>query len=124
MASTQSNASHPHGHTFLASFHGGILRFLHREALFPALGGIFEKYDRFLEVHSGRDSATHAAIRYYSLSWNLYRRFVKDRARATAAGPGPERFLVWDIRAPDFRAAADTGARGLVADDVEALAAL
>src|SRR5690606_38631376 len=53
----------PHADTFLASFHGGLLRRLAKDKLFPVLAGIFENYERFEQVHSGADAETAAAIR-------------------------------------------------------------
>ena len=111
----------PHPQTFLASFHGGILRFLHSRGLYPVLGGIFEDYARFQEVLTARDVAIAAAVRYYSISWKLFRRYLKD---GDGKAPGADRFLVWDISASHFQAAAKAGLYGIVADDVDTLVLL
>jgi glycerophosphoryl diester phosphodiesterase len=138
------NAAGPHPDTFLGSFHGGILGYLAREKAFPALAGIFEDYRRFEEVYSGRDAETAAAIRYFSVSWDLFRTHVHEwtiasqrasrRPHPAAPGvavrkpmgvPGPDQFLVWDVKdESEFRAALSHGVRGLVADDVEAMVKL
>jgi glycerophosphoryl diester phosphodiesterase len=130
-----------HPDTFLASFHAGILRFLAREKLFPVLGGIFEDYARFREVHSGADAETAAAIRYFSVSWDIFKRHARecqeiaDRnalqaqvrpselellERRAPGVPDAELFLIWDIHGEtEFAAALSEGVRALVADDVE-----
>jgi glycerophosphoryl diester phosphodiesterase len=130
-----------HPDTFLASFHGGILRFLAREKLFPVLGGIFEDYARFREVHSGADAETAAAIRYFSVSWDIFKRHARecrelaDRnarqapvrpseldllTRTPPGVPDAELFLIWDIHGEaEFGAALSEGVRALVADEVE-----
>ncbi|MDB5103083.1 MAG: hypothetical protein JWP91_772 [Fibrobacteres bacterium] len=132
-----------HPDTFLASFHGGILRYLAGEKAFPVLGGIFERYDRFEEVHSGKDAETAVAIRHFSVSWDIFRKYVRESAAASeriarhapikpseldlltrkATGvPGAELFLIWDINGEkEFRAALTHEVRGLVSDDVETL---
>jgi hypothetical protein len=134
-------AAGAHPDTFLASFHMGILRFLAGEKLFPALGGIFEDYGRFREVHSGADAETAVAIRHFSVSWDVFRRYVRecretaDRnarqapvrpselellARQSPDVPDPELFLIWDIHGEkEFRAALSAGVRALVADEVD-----
>jgi glycerophosphoryl diester phosphodiesterase len=134
-------AAGPHPDTFLASFHGGILGCLAAERLYPALGGIFEDYGRFREVHSGRDAETASAIRWFSVSWSIFRRYrdecrgnAERRARQSselARAPEPAArgadgipdagaFLIWDIHGEkEFRAALGAGVRGVVADDVE-----
>ncbi len=139
-------ASSPHPDTFLASFHAGILRHVAKHKLFPVLAGIFEDYARFEDVHSGRDAETAAAIRHFSVSWELFRKLIRESAQAaqriprspprgkpvpeasarrTAGVPGPELFLVWDLKGEsEFRAALSHGIRGLVSDDVEAMAKL
>ena len=136
----------PHADTFLASFHGGILRYLARESLYPVLGGIFENYRRFEEVHSGKDAETAVAIRHFSVSWEIFRKYIRESrdaadrnarhapvrpsevdllARKPAGVPGPDLFLIWDIKGEkEFRAALSAGVRGLVADDVETLVKL
>lgn len=136
-------AAGPHPDTFLGSFHGGILRYAARAGLFPALAGIFEDYDRFEEVHSGRDAETAVAIRHFSVSWDIFRKYIRDSfaasdraarharvkpseleilSRRTSGVPGPELFLIWDINGEkDFRTALNYGVRGLVSDDVENL---
>ncbi len=136
-------AAGAHEDTFLASFHGGILRFLARERLFPVLGGIFENYDRFTAVHTGADAETAVAIRHFSVSWEIFRKYIRDSreaenrnarqapvrpsevdllARKTAGVPGPELFLIWDIKGEkEFKAALSAGVRGIVADDVETM---
>ena len=137
-------AAGAHADTFLASFHGGILRYLGKTRAFPVLGGIFEDYDRFQEVHSGKDAETAVAIRHFSVSWDIFRKYARDslyaaernarhaavkpteldllEARKAAAIPGTDLFLVWDLNGEkDLRAALDYGVRGLVADDVEAM---
>jgi glycerophosphoryl diester phosphodiesterase len=135
-----------HPDTFLASFHGGIMRYLAKTGSFPVLGGIFENYDRFDEVHSGRDAETAAAIQYFSVSWEIFRRYTRESAVAAERAarnarvrpseldlltrkqegvPGPDLFLIWDIKGEkEFRAAQSYGIRGLVADDVESLVKL
>ncbi|MDB5050448.1 MAG: hypothetical protein JWO30_3519 [Fibrobacteres bacterium] len=139
-------AARAHPDTFLGSFHGGILRYVAKEKLFPVLAGIFEDYRRFEEVHSGKDAETAVAIRHFSVSWDIFRKYIRESAAAAdkaarharvkpseldlltrkAAGvPGPELFLIWDIKGEkDFRAALNQGVRGLVTDDVETLAKL
>jgi glycerophosphoryl diester phosphodiesterase len=140
-------AAGAHPDTFLASFHGGILRYLAREKAYPVLGGIFESYERFAEVHSGKDAETAVAIRHFSVSWEIFRRYARDSVLATernarhapvkpseldllavrksAVIPGSELFLIWDLKGEkELRAAASYGVRGLVADDVEALVAI
>jgi glycerophosphoryl diester phosphodiesterase len=136
-----AKAAGAHPDTFLASFHGGILRFLSKERLFPTLGGIFEDYTRFREVHSGEDAETAVAIRHFSVSWDIFRRYIRDRrdvadrnARQAPVRPSqvdlltreePEvpdsgTFLIWDIHGEkEFKAALSAGVRGLVADEVE-----
>ena len=136
----------PHGDTFLASFHGGILRYLARESLYPVLGGIFENYHRFEEVHSGKDAETAVAIRHFSVSWEVFRKYIRESrdaadrnarhapvrpsevdllARKPSGVPGPDLFLIWDIKGEkEFRAALSAGVRGLVADDVETMVKL
>jgi glycerophosphoryl diester phosphodiesterase len=138
-----AKAAGAHPDTFLASFHGGILRFLTREKLFPTLGGIFEDYARFREVHSGEDAETAVAIRHFSVSWDIFRRYVRDRRDAAdrnarqapvrpseldllalneAVAPDSGTFLIWDIHGEkEFRSALSAGVRGLVADEVELL---
>jgi glycerophosphoryl diester phosphodiesterase len=134
----------PHPDTFLASFHGGILRRLSKDGLFPVLAGIFENYERFREVHSGADAETAAAIRHFSVSWEVFQRYaresasVSERAARLSKGgrlsevdllalpeaviPDPGLFLIWDIAGmADFRAALERGVLGLVSDDVENL---
>lgn len=140
-------AAGPHPETFLASFHGGILRYLAGAGLFPALAGIFEDYARFQEVHSGSDAETASAIRHFSVSWDIFKRYARDQAalseravRTSNRGrltevdllalpdfkvPGPELFLIWDIEGErELRAAHDQGVAGLVSDDVENLVRL
>lgn len=139
-------AAGAHPDTFLASFHGGIVRYLAKAGSFPVLGGIFEKYDRFEEVHSGRDVEMAAAIRHFSVSWDIFRRYIRESAaageraarntrvrpseldlltRKSDGVPGPGLFLIWDIKGEkEFRAAQSFGVRGLVADDVETLVKL
>ena len=133
-------AAGPHPDTFLASFHAGILRYLAGRKAFPVLGGIFEDYARFREVHSGRDAETAAALRRFSVSWEVFRRYQRQcresahrDARAPirpsqpelpdlgAPGiPDAELFLIWDIHGEkEFQAALASGVRGLVADDVD-----
>jgi glycerophosphoryl diester phosphodiesterase len=133
-------AAGPHPDTFLASFHGGILRHLARTKAFPILGGIFEDYDRFREVHSGKDADTAVAIRHFSVSWDIFRRYVRDSRDAADRNarqapvkpseldllerkvgvPDPDLFLIWDIHGEkEFKAALSAGVHGLVADDVE-----
>lgn len=137
----------PHPDTFLASFHGGILRRLAKDRLFPVLAGIFENYERFEQVHSGADAETAAAIRHFSVSWDVFRRYLRESAGSSeraarlskggrlseldllalpdAGIPDPGLFLIWDISGmEDFRQASDRGVLGLVSDDVENLAAL
>jgi glycerophosphoryl diester phosphodiesterase len=136
-------ATGAHADTFLASFHGGILRFLAKEKLFPTLGGIFEDFTRFREVHSGGDAETAVAIRHFSVSWDIFRRYIRecrdtaDRnarqapvrpsqidilAREGPEVPDPDLFLIWDIHGEkEFAAALSAGVRGLVADEVELL---
>lgn len=137
----------PHPDTFLASFHAGILRRLAGDGLFPVLAGIFENFERFQEVHSGADAETAAAIRHFSVSWEVFNRYVRESAAASeraarlskggrlseldllslpeAGIPDPGLFFIWDIAGmEDFRAALDRGVLGLVSDDVENLAAL
>jgi glycerophosphoryl diester phosphodiesterase len=137
-------AAGAHPDTFLASFHGGILRYLAKEKAYPVLGGIFESYERFAEVHSGKDAETAVAIRHFSVSWEIFRRYARDSVLATernarhapvkpseldllavrksAVIPGSELFLIWDLKGEkELRAAASYGVRGLVADDVEAM---
>lgn len=138
-----AKAAGAHPDTFLASFHGGILRFLAKEKLFPTLGGIFEDYARFREVHSGKDAETAVAIRHFSVSWDVFRRYIRecrdvaDRnarqapvrpseldllARRQLEVPDPDLFLIWDIHGEkEFKAALSAGVRGLVADEVELL---
>jgi glycerophosphoryl diester phosphodiesterase len=141
------NAAGAHADTFLASFHGGILRYLGGTRAFPVLGGIFENYERFQEVHSGKDAETAVAIRHFSVSWDIFRKYARDsvyaaernarhapvkpseldllEARKAAAIPGTDLFLVWDLKGEkEMRAALGYGVRGLVADDVEALTRL
>lgn len=136
--------SGPHPDTFLASFHGGILRYLAREKRFPVLGGIFESFERFREVHSGKDAETAVAIRHFSVSWEVFRKYIRDLretadrnarqapvrpseldlllSRKSAGVPDADTFLIWDIKGEkEFRAALSAGVRGLVADDVETL---
>lgn len=137
-------AAGPHPDTFLASFHGGILRYLAKEKRFPVLGGIFESFERFQEVHSGQDAETAVAIRHFSVSWDVFRKYIRDiretadrnarqapvrpseldllLSRKSAGVPDPELFLIWDIKGEkEFKAALSAGVRGLVADDVETL---
>jgi glycerophosphoryl diester phosphodiesterase len=134
-------AGGPHPDTFLGSFHAGILGHLAREKAFPILAGIFEDYQRFDEVYSGRDAETAAAIRYFSVSWDLFRTHVHEWTMASQRSPrrtaparpgipvrkpmgvpGPDLFLVWDVKdESEFRAALSHGVRGLVADDVETM---
>jgi glycerophosphoryl diester phosphodiesterase len=139
-------AAGAHPDTFLGSFHGEILRYVAKEKLFPVLAGIFEDYRRFEEVHSGEDAETAVAIRHFSVSWDIFRKYIRESAaaadrvarhakikpseldlltRKSAGVPGPELFLIWDIKGEkDFRAALNHGVRGLVADDVETLVRL
>ncbi len=116
-------AARPNARTFLASFHGGILRHLAQKKSFPLIGGIFETYDRFQEVHSGTDSDTAAAIRYYSVSLPIFQKFLqadwngKDVNRM-------DNILIWNIdREKDFQQAVDRGVAGIVTDNVETLLA-
>jgi glycerophosphoryl diester phosphodiesterase len=109
--------SQPGPQTFLASFHGGILAYAAAKGLYPRLAGIFESYDRFFEVHSGRDKEVSSAIRYFSVSHGIFKRYSKDRG---AQGPGPENFVIWNIEGErDLRAAAERGVYGICSDDVE-----
>jgi glycerophosphoryl diester phosphodiesterase len=140
-------AAGAHEDTFLASFHGGILRYLGKERAFPVLGGIFEDYERFDEVHSGKDAETAVAIRHFSVSWEIFRKYIREHAsaiernarhakikpteldllavRKTAVVPDPDLFLIWDLKGEkELRAAQGYGVRGLVADDVEAMVRL
>ncbi|HKP97489.1 MAG TPA: glycerophosphodiester phosphodiesterase family protein [Fibrobacteria bacterium] len=139
----QMAAAGPHPDTFLGSFHGGILRHVHQGNLFPSLAGIFEDYERFEAVHSGKDAETAVAIRHFSVSWDIFRRFARESqaaseraarharvkpseldllSRETTGVPGAELFLIWDLQGEkELRAAQGYGVRGLVADDVEAL---
>ncbi len=140
-------AAGAHADTFLASFHGGILRYLDRQKAFPVLGGIFESYERFDEVHSGKDAETAVAIRYFSVSWEIFRKYARDSTlasernarqaqvkpteldllavRKTAVIPGTDLFLIWDLKGEkELRAAQGYGVRGVVADDVEAMVRL
>jgi glycerophosphoryl diester phosphodiesterase len=139
-------AARPHTDTFLGSFHGGILRYVAKEKLYPVLAGIFEDYQRFEDVHSGKDAETAVAIRHFSVSWDIFRKYIRESAaaadraarharvkpseldlltRKSAGVPGPELFLIWDIKGEkEFRAALNHGVRGLVADDVETLVRL
>lgn len=113
--------AHPHAETFLASFHGGVLAHLAAKRSYPRLGGIFETYERFLEVYSGKDREVTAAIRYFSVSQRIFRRFLRDDYDANRP-QGTRDFLVWDIEGEkDFRAAMAQGVYGLVTDDLETL---
>lgn len=136
-----AKAAGAHPETFLASFHRGILRYLAREKLFPILGGIFEDYARFREVHSGEDAETAVAIRHFSVSWDIFRRYIRDcremadrNARQAPVRPSqvdlltreetevrdPDLFLIWDVHGEkEFKAALSAGVLGLVADEVE-----
>lgn len=110
--------------TFLASFHGGILRHLAKRKSFPLLAGIFEKYSRFQEVYSGADPETAAAIGFYSVSWDIFRKFLKASPE-TAGALDAQNILIWDINGDkDFRQAEASGVAGIVTDDVETLLAL
>jgi glycerophosphoryl diester phosphodiesterase len=115
--------SHPRAETFLASFHGPILSDIAKQGLFPRLAGIFESYDRFLEVHSGRDAAVAQAIRYFSVSHRIFKRFLGDRGASAADGSrSAGNILIWNIDGEkDFRAAMAHGVYGLCSDDVEGL---
>lgn len=140
-------AAGPHPDTFLASFHGGILRYIAGAGLFPVLAGIFEDYERFREVHAGADAGTAASIRHFSVSWDIFKRYAREQAalsertaRISKRGrlsevdllalpgfkvPGPELFLIWNIEGErEMRAAQAQGVAGLVSDDVENLVRL
>jgi glycerophosphoryl diester phosphodiesterase len=136
-------AARPHPDTFLGSFHEGILRFTAQQNLFPSLAGIFEDYARFEDVHSGKDAETAAAIHHFSVSWGVFKRYLRDSSAASEraarharnkpseldlltrkddGAPGTGLFLIWDIHGEaDFREALGHGVRGLVVDDVETM---
>ena len=110
----------PQPETFLASFHAPILSHLKRSNLFPRVVGIFENLDRFQEALTNKGSG----IDRYSLSWGVYRSYLKStgsamgHARTSSMGPPADKILLWDIHSEsDMEAAVKDGVYALVADD-------
>lgn len=110
--------SRPHPDTFLASFHGPVLEHLARAGAFPRLVCIHEALEKFREtLVTGRPP-----VERHSLSWRLWRGYLKSAAPALGQKVEPDRVLVWDLRArADMESAKEAGVHALVADDVETL---
>jgi glycerophosphoryl diester phosphodiesterase len=117
-------ASGPDPRTFLGSFHTGILRHLASQRNFSQLAGIFENYAQFQAVHSGEDLETAAAIRYYSVSWEIFQKHLEEFSSSPSALSN-EDILIWNIQGEvQFRKAHAQGVAGIVTDDIETLLAM
>lgn len=113
--------SRPHPDTFLASFHGPILEHLAGAGAFSRLVGIYEALDKFREaLVTGRPPTER-----HSLSWRLWRGYLKSAAPALGQKVEPDRVMIWDIHGrADMEAAREAGVYALVADDVETMVAV
>jgi glycerophosphoryl diester phosphodiesterase len=117
-------AAGPHPDTFLGSFHTGLLCRLAKQHAYPRLAGIFDSYANFQAVHSGTDHETATAIQFYSISAEIFQKFLQ-KAQSNSQPPGMDKILIWDINGEkSFSQARELGVMGLVTDDIETLLAL
>ncbi len=110
--------SKPNPSTFLSSFHGDILTNIFKKKSYPRLAGIFENEDYFYDVFNGENVEIHKAIQYYSVSWDIFKKILKNAEKLTSSN-WANKFLIWDIKGANaFQKAARCGVAGIVTDDI------